>query len=269
MRKIEKNERRRLPSERNLAVEKHTLTEDYPLHWHNYFEIEIVLSGSGKFVINDIEYDISENDAFFLNTTDFHRIDVEQVMELINISFDNNTLNDKDMTLLVSEKNLRAYKFDFDERDRFINVANILLHEHDTSGDCQKQLLQYIIKCLLRKSAISQEEAGSVEQNRGIKRAVAYIERYFTESLTLDDVAAAAGYHPTYFSELFASVTGETYINMLTRLRISHAKSMLANGSSVSDACFHSGFGSLSNFLEVFKKNCNMTPSEYKKTQLK
>lgn len=269
MQKIEKNERRQIPSERSLTVEKHTMTGKYHQHWHNYYEIEIILYGSGKYIINDIEHDISANDVFFLNPTDFHHLDVEQVTRLINISFDINMLDDKDMTLLVSEKNQKVYKFDGDERDRLINAANILHHEYETSGDCQKQLLQYVVKCILRKNAIFQEEAGSVEQNRGIKRAVAYMETCFTEKLTLDDVAAAAGYHPTYFSELFASVTGETYINMLTRLRLSHAKSMLANGFSVSDACFQSGFGSLSNFLEVFKKNCNMTPSEYRKTHSK
>lgn len=267
--KIEKNERLQLPSERSLTVEKHTMTGKYPQHWHNYYEIEIILSGSGKYIINDIEHDISANDVFFLNPTDFHHLDVEHVTRLINISFDINMLDDKDMTLLVSEKNRKVCKFDGDERDRLINAANILLHEYETSGDCQKQLLQYVVKCILRKNAIAQEETGSVEQNRGIKRAVAYMETCFTEKITLDDVAAAAGYHPTYFSELFASVTGETYINMLTRLRLSHAKSMLASGSSVSDACFQSGFGSLSNFLEVFKKSCNMTPSQYRRMQSK
>ena len=85
------------------------------------------------------------------------------------------------------------------------------------------------------------------------------------KKITLEDISAAAGYHPTYFSELFAKITGETYSNMLTNLRIGHAKSMLANGFSVSDACFLSGFGSLSNFLEIFKKKCKMSPREYKK----
>ena len=85
----------------------------------------------------------------------------------------------------------------------------------------------------------------------------------------VDEVAAAAGYHPTYFSQLFSAVTGETYIDMLTRLRLGHAKSMLANGFSVSDSCFQSGFGSLSNFLEIFKRKCKTTPNEYRKKALK
>ena len=269
MYKIEKSERCRLPNGRSLTVEKHTVVGGHPLHWHSYFEIEIILSGSGKYIINDIEYDISVNDAFFLNPTDFHYLDVDETTELINISFDNNILDDKDMTLLASETYKRAYMLNCADRDRLLNAAGILLHEYEISGDCQKQILQYVVKCLLRKNTIFQEDASRGEQNRGIRRAVVYMEMHFAEKITLDDVAAEAGYHPTYFSELFKKVTGETYIDMLTRLRIGHAKSMLANGFSVSDACFGSGFGSLSNFLEVFKRNCKMTPSEYRKNVLK
>ena len=269
MYKIEKSERRRLPDGRSLTVEKHTVVGGHPLHWHSYFEIEIILSGSGKYIINDVEYDISVNDAFFLNPTDFHYLDVDDVTELINISFDSNMLDDNDMTLLASETYKRAYILNCMERDRLLSAADILLYEYEISGDCQKQLLQYVIKSLLRRNVISAQVISDGEHNNGIKRAILYMEMHFMEKITLDDVAAAARYHPTYFSELFKKVTGETYIDMLTRLRLGHAKSMLANGFSVSDACFQSGFGSLSNFLELFKKNCGIPPSVYRKNGIK
>ncbi len=269
MYKIEKSERRRLPDGCSLTVEKHTVVGGHPLHWHSYFEIEIILSGSGKYIINDIEYDISANDAFFLNPTDFHYLDVDDVTELINISFDNNMLDDKDMTLLASETYKRAYMINSIDRDSLLSAAGILLHEYQISGDCQKQILQYIVKCLLRKNVIPAKGIGDGVHNNGIKKAILYLEMHFMEKIALDDVAKAAGYHPTYFSQLFAKVTGETYIDMLTRLRLGHAKSMLANGFSVSDACFGSGFGSLSNFLETFKRSCKISPSEYRKNALK
>ena len=265
MYKIEKSERRRLPNGRALTVEKHTVVGGHPLHWHSYFEIEIILSGSGKYIINDIEYDISVNDAFFLNPTDFHYLDVDEVTELINISFDSNILDDKDITLLASEAYKRAYTMDRTDRDYLLSAAGILLHEYEISGDCQKQILQYIVKCLLRNNESVESVISDSGHNNGIKKAILYLEMHFMEKITLDGVAKAAGYHPTYFSQLFARVTGETYIDMLTRIRLGHAKSMLANGFSVSDACFGSGFGSLSNFLEMFKKRCGTAPSEYRK----
>lgn len=269
MYKIERSERRLLPQGCSLTVEKHIVTGLHPLHWHSYYEIEIILSGSGKYIINNTEYDISPHNIFFLNPTDFHCLEVEGTTELINISFDNNMLDYKDMTVLVSDTNRRFYTFEPDGHERVLNAANILLHEFETGGDCQKQILQYVVKCLLRKNVASGEEVESFEHNSGIRKAIVYMETHFSEKITLGDVAGAAGYHPTYFSQLFARVTGETYIDMLTRLRLGHAKSMLVNNFSVSDACFQSGFGSLSNFLEVFKKNCGVSPSEFRKNASK
>ena len=268
MNKRGKSERLKLPDDRNLTVEPHTVEGGHPLHWHNYFEIEIVLSGKGKYIINDAVYDISVNNVFFLNPTDFHYLDVDEVTELINISFNNHILDDRDAALLVANKNRRAYMFNGAEYERLLQAANILLYEYEISGDCQKQLLQYVVKSLLRKNSIDHADVGKYQQDSGIKKAITYMEMHFTEKITLNAVATAAGYHPTYFSRLFASITGETYINMLTRLRLGHAKSMLANDFSVCDACFQSGFGSLSNFLETFKRNCKMTPSEYRKNAL-
>ena len=88
---------------------------------------------------------------------------------------------------------------------------------------------------------------------------------HFAEKITLESVATVAGYNAAYFSDLFSRLTGETYIEALSRIRLGHAKSMLAGGFSVSDACFMSGFGSLSNFLDVFKKHYKISPHEYKK----
>lgn len=265
MERMKKYERLGLPSGKHLTVAKHTVEGGHPQHWHSYFEIEIIVSGAGKYIINDVEYDISGNEVFFLTSTDFHYLNVNGVTELINISFDNFVFEDKDVPYQFLSRGKNAYKLDREEYDLIYSAANILLHEYEISGDCQKQILQYIIKSLLRKNEDSYDKIGSSEQNRGIKNAIVYMEMHFAEKITLSSVAAAAGYSPAYFSDVFAKLTGETYIDTLTKLRLGYAKSMLANGSSVSDACFLSGFSSLSNFLETFKKHYKIPPSKYKK----
>lgn len=266
MEKMRRYERLQLQSGKHLTVSTHVVEGGHPQHWHGYFEIEIIQSGSGKYIINDVEYDISENDVFFLTSTDFHYLEVSERTELINISFDNFIFDDKDIPYSFFSKAENVYKLDADEYERLISAAKILLHEYEIGGDCQKQILKYIVRCIMRKNSGIYDKAGSVEQNRGIKNAIVYMEMHFAEKITLQDVAAAAGYSPSYFSDVFARLTGETYIEALTKLRLSYAKSMLANGYSVSYACFLSGFSSLSNFLEVFKKHSKITPSEYKKS---
>jgi len=265
MNKFKKHIRLKLDDGQHLTVETHTVMGAHPQHWHSYFEIEIILSGAGKYIINDIEYDISKENVFFLTSTDFHYLEIDEETNLINISFDETMIDGKDLSQLIFHNTEKAYVFLRDEYDRLIKASDVLRHECEIAGECQKQLLQYVIKCILRKNSEIYEGSVKYEHSRGIKNAIIYMEMHFKEKLTLASIAAEAGYNPTYFSELFAKMTGETYIERLTKLRLGYAKTLLANGFSVSDACFLSGFGSLSNFLETFKKSCKMPPSEYRK----
>ena len=34
---------------------------DYPTHWHEFYEIELILSGSGSYVIDGVERKIEKN----------------------------------------------------------------------------------------------------------------------------------------------------------------------------------------------------------------
>ncbi len=264
MDRFEKHERRRMENGKHLMVETHTVSEGFPLHWHSYFEIELVLSGRGKYVINDVEYDISAHNMFFLTSTDFHYLSVAGDTRLINISFDEDMIEEKDIGALVFSQMQKAYTFTPEEYERLRAAAGLLAHECSIGGECQRQLLQYLLKCIFRKSSVSMSSSANYQHYRGIKKAIIYMEMHYKENITLQMLAAESGYHPTYFSELFKKVTGETYIEALTKLRLGCARTLLANGFSVSDACFLSGFGSLSNFFTAFKRHCKMSPREYR-----
>ena len=266
MNRILKHQRLELEEGKSLTVDTHTVYFNHPLHWHSFFEIEIILSGEGKYVVNDIEYDISDTNVFMLTSTDFHYLKLNGTAEIINISFDETMISDADMTALVFSKASRAYRFIGDEYSRIVNVARALEHECEIEGDCRGALLGYIIRCLLRKNDFASELDTAGNALRGIRRAIIYMELHFRENITLESVAKEAGYTPTYFSKLFKRATGKSYIEMLTKYRLGYARSLLANGFSVADACFSSGFGSLTGFQEAFRKKYNTSPSGYKRS---
>ncbi len=267
--RFDQEKRIKMPNNTHLVAEYHTVENKHPLHWHSFFEVEIILSGKGKYIVNDTEYDISEHNIFFLNSTDFHYMISDGITELINISFDEETVEDRMISLMLSSKTDKAYCFEKEELERIVSASKLLINEYEIKGDCERQLLHYILSSIFRKSEGVNERAESLGVHyKEIKNAVTYIEMHFKENITLEFLASEAGYNKTYFSELFRKITGETYIDKLNSLRVGYARTLLANGFSVSDASALSGFGSLSNFLAIFKKKCGVTPSEYKKRSL-
>lgn len=248
---------------RHIAVKRQVCCA-YPQHWHNYFELEIVVAGEGMHILNGTAYPVSKGDAYLLTPIDFHEIETTSAIELINISFDDVWLPENMRSFLYTADFSKMRRFDEVEYERLIMAADLLRREYESDALCIDQLLNYLLSRFLLHNTRKNDSISTPEQLTGIKKAVAYIEMHFREKITLELLSTISGYSPTYFSELFRKFTGETYIERVTALRINYAKALLTSGLSVSEACFESGFGSLSNFLAVFKAKCDMTPNQYR-----
>jgi AraC-like DNA-binding protein len=96
---------------------------------------------------------------------------------------------------------------------------------------------------------------------RRIDRAVQLIEAEYARTLTLGDLASAAGLSPYYFARAFRRVVGMPPHRYLTAVRLRHAARLLVNGAGVTRTCFDVGFGSLSHFITAFRKRFGVVPS--------
>ena len=50
----------------------------------------------------------------------------------------------------------------------------------------------------------------------------------------------------------------------LLKCRVAHSQSLISQGVSLSDACYQSGFGSMSTFIRAFRTLTGRTPSQYR-----
>ena len=58
------------------------------MHWHDCYEIDIVLEGSGESICNGKTFSVKRGFISLLAPTDFHEYRTEEALELINIKFD-------------------------------------------------------------------------------------------------------------------------------------------------------------------------------------
>jgi AraC-like DNA-binding protein len=94
-----------------------------------------------------------------------------------------------------------------------------------------------------------------------VEAARTAMEQRYAEPHTLASLAAAVAISPFQFARVFRQLTGRPPHQYLLCVRLDAARRMLRGGSSVTDACFDSGFSSLSHFIHTFKRRFGVTPS--------
>jgi AraC-like DNA-binding protein len=102
-------------------------------------------------------------------------------------------------------------------------------------------------------------------QDRGTRRARAFMDEHFSDPLTLAKVARAAGFAPDYFSKLWKRDEGVTFERYLQGLRVERSKQMLRGTSlSVEGVRRLCGFRTRNYFHQVFKARVGTTPTQYR-----
>jgi transcriptional regulator GlxA family with amidase domain len=97
-----------------------------------------------------------------------------------------------------------------------------------------------------------------------VRRARDLMDRYYSEPLNLQSMAAAAGVSKYHFLRCFASAYGQTPGRYLCDRRIERAQDLLrATNLTVTEVCGLVGFSSLGSFSARFRELVGTSPSSY------
>jgi AraC-like DNA-binding protein len=103
---------------------------------------------------------------------------------------------------------------------------------------------------------------------RRLVQAKLFIDTHFDEHINLDAIADEAYFSKFHFIRIFKKIYQQTPHQYLTGVRLEKAKTILQSHIPVADACYASGFESISSFTALFKKNTGLTPADYRRKQL-
>jgi AraC-like DNA-binding protein len=110
------------------------------------------------------------------------------------------------------------------------------------------------------------ERPTEAHQDRSLRRALAYVHRRYTDPLSVEEVAKAAGFAPTYFSKLFHRLHGTTFVTYVRELRVKRAQELLRDTSLDLDRIAElSGLSTRSYLTRVFKQVTGSTPTSHRR----
>ncbi|QGQ94525.1 response regulator [Paenibacillus psychroresistens] len=102
-----------------------------------------------------------------------------------------------------------------------------------------------------------------------IQQIKQHIINHSNEDISLDAIGKKVGLSPFYISKMFKEQLGVNYIDFLTECRIEKAKKLMGDPEkSLKEISFEIGYHDPNYFSKVFKKMCDVSPTEYRKTLL-
>ncbi len=250
-----------------IVVIKKEERKSYPLHWHDFFEIEIITGGNGTQNLNGKDYKLKRGCAYLLSPTDYHLVRTDPQIELYNIMFHESLLSEEFLRTITEENINRIFYFDEKEFNEVLELCDIIHAEFKENKKYRSEFLRNILDCFLiiflRKYS---PHINTENISNHVQKALLYMQLHFKENPSLSQIARIVNLNSNYFSALFKSSVGKSYSEHLTLLKLSYAKKLLTSKClSVTEVCFASGFSSLSNFIKVFKEKTGTSPATYAK----
>ncbi len=255
--------------DKDLRVMRPTFSKSSILHSHGFYEMEFIVRGKGRSVLNGKKINISRGSISLITPKDFHLFNVEEEFEIINIIFTEKALSESMATaVLMGRINMQAVLSE-EQSETYLKLVEIL--EESLKG-ANREFTFKILESMI-VMAFSKEDNAPIEKkpiSEEIERAMKYVDLHFRDNPSLSEVSAVAGKSPEYFSKIFKKQTGIYYADYLNGRKVKCAKLLLTiSDMSMTDICYECGFNSGSNFQRVFKEITGETPSSFRKTQQK
>ena len=143
-----------------------------------------------------------------------------------------------------------------------------LRYAEDSSLESQVLLSCKIIELLAKVSKYiekhTNQDLSPTSSNKIINQIIDYINRHYTEDVTLDILANRFHFSKYYISHLFKDYVGVSPYDYLIIRRLYTFNDLVRGKHSIREACFLTGFNNYSNFYRLYKKHFKITPQQFK-----
>lgn len=255
------------------------VSSHWGIHIHStYYEVLVFVCGNVDFWIEGRRKKLEYGDVVIVNPREIHRIYLydDSLYDRIVIHVSDSTLKDistaQTNILRVFHKNkAHILHFTDEEMKQFLNnhhqMPNLWNKKEfgaDILGDAWLQILMIQIAQKMRQA----EGEGEQEVTIGlVGKTLEYINENLTKDISAQDIADALNVSRSYLSHMFKKSTGYGLWNYVITKRLVYAQKLLFGGSSVTEACYESGFKDYAHFIKSFTKKFGCSPKQCKKVE--
>lgn len=241
-------------------------------HNHDFYEIAIVLSGSGyhKTLHNKIPF--SKGSIFFMDIGEPHGYQIDEEFDIINCLFHPDYLEKIGISgeALFPKAGYEAGVHLDPESEEFETIVSELKkidEEQQSDNSFKVEVISHMFATVVLRI---QREFAKLTVNEKFSEQARIVKEYINENLSdeikIDQIAQAASLAPSYLSRHFKEITGYNLTELINECRIQKACLLLQeSGADVETLWQDIGYKSKVYFYRSFKKVTGTTPVKYKK----
>lgn len=241
---------------------------------HLHRELELVLYRAGETVAaaDSRRYNLKPGDLFLTFPNQIHSYEtaVKEDYSIMILKPDLIPELSDELELSVPESAVVAGGA-FDQRiNALFDAIVAICRQPEEAVSYRTEKLHGYLLALFAEILSGMKLIGVPQDDSGALRSIIfYCTRHYMGDLSLSVLSDKLGLNRYYISHLFSQKLGMRFNDYVNSLRISEACRMLLNSDdSVTDICFHVGFGTLRTFNRAFIKHTGRTPSDYRKSAL-
>lgn len=241
-------------------------------HWHESAELLYCLKGNLEVRFPQVTYLLEPGDTLFINSNIIHSSRSPRPNEVFVMQFPLHFLQEMTQNQ-YNEQFLFNLNPSKGQDSRIQQLLDQIFHEYQTQELAVNLLVKSQTLALLallvtnyRIPLASQQSIKSLKHLDRLKQINDYVQGNYHQSLKLEHVAEVFNYDPAYFSRFFKKYMGISFSEYVNTVRLEKAYYQLRDTDmTVMAIAMANGFFSVKSFYNVFKKNYNLSPQQYRK----
>ncbi|MCM1113904.1 MAG: AraC family transcriptional regulator [Clostridium sp.] len=223
-------------------------------HCHTSYEMLFVMYGEIKAIVGGIEYTISEQECIMIQPMQVHSYSTSKENQVKISIFSDDYIYDFHNEMRGCALSKPVISFDFDDVK--------LLQSSKDRYEIKSVLYKYCSKLIKNGVNVSSQNS-----NELLVKIVNYIQNNFKSKLSLRQTAFELGYSYNYLSSFFKTNFGCGFSEYVNKFRHTEAVRLLRQTDMpITEIAFESGFASIRNFNDAFKREYGISSAAFRKT---
>lgn len=257
-------------------------TGSFLWHWHPEIEVTLITMGEMIYKVNDCTFHLKEGQGFFGNSNTLHAGEMINKKDCAYTSitfepkliygYENSLIYTRYVRPVLKNHAMPAIHFNFSEKwhlsalEAVKNIINLNTgkqpaYELHIVSELQKfwaMIYQYHVSCAKNMP----EDKCNFDR---IRKILSYVEKNYTEKLTLEEIAAQIHLCESECSRLFKKHMNISLFEFILQYRIEKSTDYLLNtNDSIAEIAESVGFNDSNYFAKVFRKVKGCSPTKYR-----